>query len=245
MRVRCEAEGSTQHEIEKTAEQRQKTAKILAAMLVFLLAEQPQGYRIQLSDSTGREHDGNRFRESEEVDEEQTVSEKSAGETTGIPEKREAQEAAPEETVQVYICGAVASPGVYTLPGGSRVVQAVEAAGGFLPDAEEKILNLARKIEDGEQITVWTREEAENMEITETPQQNTGGTEPGFRFRQSQPEHGRKRRTDDTLRHRREPCGCHHRLPRSKRPVWFVEEIMNIEGIKGKMFEKIRGSIEV
>ena len=43
----------------------------------------------------------------------------------------------------------------------------------------------------------------------------------GFRFRQSQPEHGRKRRTDDTLRHRREPCGCHHRLPRSKRPVWF------------------------
>lgn len=37
------------------------------------------------------------------MDEEQTVSEKSAGETTGIPEKREAQEAAPEETVQVYI----------------------------------------------------------------------------------------------------------------------------------------------
>lgn len=33
------------------------------------------------------------------------------------------------------------------------------------------------EIEDGEQITVWTREEAENMEITETPQQNTGGTE--------------------------------------------------------------------
>ena len=83
----------------------------------------------------------------------------------------------PKKTVQVYICGAVASPGVYTLPGGSRVVQAVEAAGGFLPDAEEKILNLARKIEDGEQITVWTREEAENMESTETPQQNTGGTE--------------------------------------------------------------------
>ena len=53
----------------------------------------------------------------------------------------------------------------------------MEAAGGFLPDAEEKILKLARKIEDGEQITGWTREEAENMESTETLQQNTGGTE--------------------------------------------------------------------
>lgn len=55
-------------------------------------------------------------------------------------------------------------------------MQAVEAAGGFLPDAEEKILNLARKIEDGEQITVWTREEAEKPGKHETPQQNMGGT---------------------------------------------------------------------
>ena len=203
--------------LKKQQDRGRKHAKILAAMLVFLLCGcNHRDTEYKLSDSTGGSTAETVFGNQKEVDEEQTVSEKSAGETTGIPEKREAQEAAPEETVQVYICGAVASPGVYTLPGGSRVVQAVEAAGGFLPDAEEKILNLARKIEDGEQITVWTREEAENMEITEY-----GRHGAGFRFRQSQPEHGRKRRTDDTLRHRREPCGCHHRLPRSKRPVWF------------------------
>ncbi len=64
----------------------------------------------KLSDSTGGSTAETVFGNQKEVDEEQTVSEKSAGETTGIPEKREAQEAAPEETVQVYICGAVASP---------------------------------------------------------------------------------------------------------------------------------------
>ncbi len=48
LRVRCEAEGSTQHEIEKKQQDRgRKHAKILAAMLVFALRMQPQGYRIQ------------------------------------------------------------------------------------------------------------------------------------------------------------------------------------------------------
>ncbi|MEQ2718039.1 helix-hairpin-helix domain-containing protein [Fusicatenibacter saccharivorans] len=179
------------------------------------------------------------------MDEEQTVSGKSAGETTGIPEKREAQEAAPEETVQVYICGAVASPGVYTLPGGSRVVQAVEAAGGFLPDAEEKILNLARKIEDGEQITVWTREEAENMEITETPQQNTGGTEQASGSGKVNLNTAGKEElmTLSGIGESRADAIIAYR--EANGPFGSIEEIMNIEGIKGKMFEKIRGSIEV
>ena len=154
--------------LKKQQNRGRKHAKILAAMLVFLLCGcNHRDTEYKLSDSTGGSTAETVSENQKEMDEEQTVSGKSAGETTGIPEKREAQEAAPEETVQIYICGAVVSPGVYTLPGGSRVVQAVEAAGGFLPDAEEKILNLARKIEDGEQITVWTREEAENMENTE------------------------------------------------------------------------------
>ena len=114
--------------LKKQQERGRKHAKILAAMLVFLLCGcNHRDTEYKLSDSTGGSTAETVFGNQKEVDEEQTVSEKSAGETTGIPEKREAQEAAPEETVQVYICGAVASPGVYTLPCGSRVVQAVEA----------------------------------------------------------------------------------------------------------------------
>ncbi len=54
----------------------------------------------------------------------------------------------------VYVSGAVATPGVYTLPDGSRVEAAVQAAGGFLPGAEPSNINLAMLIEDGEQINV-------------------------------------------------------------------------------------------
>lgn len=136
-------------------------------------------------------------------------------------------------------------PGVYTLPGGSRVVQAVEAAGGFLPDAEEKILNLARKIEDGEQITVWTREEAENMEITETPQQNTGGTEQASGSGKVNLNTAGKEElmTLSGIGESRADAIIAYR--EANGPFGSVEEIMNIEGIKEKMFEKIRGSIEV
>ena len=113
--------------LKKQQDRGRKHAKILAAMLVFLLCGcNHRDTEYKLSDSTGGSTAETVFGNQKEVDEEQTVSEKSAGETTGIPEKREAQEAAPEETVQVYICGAVASPGVYTLPGGSRVVQSVD-----------------------------------------------------------------------------------------------------------------------
>ena len=232
--------------LKKQQNRGRKYAKILAAMLVFLLCGcNHRDTEYKLSDSTGGSTAETVSENQKEVDEEQTVSGKSAGETTGIPEKREAQEAAPEETVQVYICGAVVSPGVYTLPGGSRVVQVVEAAGGFLPDAEEKILNLARKIEDGEQITVWTREEAENMEITETPQQNTGGTEQASGSGKVNLNTAGKEElmTLSGIGESRADAIIAYR--EANGPFGSIEEIMNIEGIKEKMFEKIRGSIEV
>ncbi|MEZ0395910.1 MAG: ComEA family DNA-binding protein [Anaerolineales bacterium] len=54
----------------------------------------------------------------------------------------------------VYVTGAVATPGVYILPPGSRVADAVEAAGGFAEGAEQERINLAALLQDGEQIDV-------------------------------------------------------------------------------------------
>ncbi len=54
----------------------------------------------------------------------------------------------------VDVEGAVASPGVYTLPPGSRVRDALEAAGGLLPQAERSALNLAAPLEDGSRLRV-------------------------------------------------------------------------------------------
>jgi competence protein ComEA len=54
----------------------------------------------------------------------------------------------------VYINGAVATPGLYTLPEGSRVDNALKAAGGSLPGAELTNINLADLLKDGQQINI-------------------------------------------------------------------------------------------
>jgi competence protein ComEA len=62
--------------------------------------------------------------------------------------------------VIVDVRGAVAKPGVYTLTAGSRVQDALAQAGDVLPNAETRALNLARRVNDGEQIYVPTIGEA-------------------------------------------------------------------------------------
>ncbi len=54
----------------------------------------------------------------------------------------------------IDVRGAVANPGVYTLPEGSRVQDAVKSAGNSLSNGDTSALNLARKLNDGEQIFV-------------------------------------------------------------------------------------------
>lgn len=51
--------------------------------------------------------------------------------------------------VLVQVGGAVQKPGVFSLPQGSRVYQAIEAAGGLAPDADVQALNQAALLEDG------------------------------------------------------------------------------------------------
>lgn len=57
-------------------------------------------------------------------------------------------------TLTVYVSGAVVSPDVYSLPAGSRVQQAVQAAGGFARDAAQAAINLAQPLVDGQQVHV-------------------------------------------------------------------------------------------
>ncbi|MFD1939101.1 MULTISPECIES: helix-hairpin-helix domain-containing protein [Nonomuraea] len=57
-------------------------------------------------------------------------------------------------SVMVHVAGKVRKPGVYTLPGGSRVTDAVQAAGGVRTGTPTGSVNLARRVVDGEQIVV-------------------------------------------------------------------------------------------
>jgi competence protein ComEA len=56
--------------------------------------------------------------------------------------------------VVVHVAGAVRRPGVYRLPSGSRVTDAVRRAGGFARDAGRDGINLAARLSDGQQVVV-------------------------------------------------------------------------------------------
>ena len=58
------------------------------------------------------------------------------------------------EDVVVHVAGAVRRPGVYRLPEGSRVTDAIERAGGTTPGAARDAINLAAPLADGQQVQI-------------------------------------------------------------------------------------------
>lgn len=81
---------------------------------------------------------------------------------TGFSLSSAFEEAAREEersSICVHVSGEVASPGICYLEEGARVADAIDAVGGMLPSAAADALNLARPLEDGEQIIVISKEE--------------------------------------------------------------------------------------
>ncbi len=72
--------------------------------------------------------------------------------STAGPRVGEAAETAA--TVVVAVVGLVGRPGLVTVPTGSRVADAVEAAGGLLPGTDPAAVNLAAVVSDGQQISV-------------------------------------------------------------------------------------------
>ncbi|MDO4622208.1 MAG: ComEA family DNA-binding protein [Eubacteriales bacterium] len=153
-------------------------------------------------------------------------------------------------TIFVYVCGAVAVPGVYELPEGSRVYEAVAAAGGLLPEADERCLNQAVLLTDGLQITVFTREEtagkvpAESMVTGMTGDAAAGGTADSGTGKVNLNTADKEElmtlpgigaaRAESIIRYRTENGSFSS-----------IEDIQNIEGIKAKAFEKIKDYIEV
>jgi len=84
--------------------------------------------------------------------------------------KKDAQKETQEDTIQVYVAGAVEKPGVYKLQTGARVYEAIDMARS-LPAANLKVINLAQKLEDGQPIIVPAIGE-------ETSMTSTGGGAP-------------------------------------------------------------------
>lgn len=68
-----------------------------------------------------------------------------------------------QNRIYVHVCGEVALPGVYELTEGSRLYQAVEAAGGMTEQAADDFVNMAQLLSDGMQLRIPDRSEAEKL----------------------------------------------------------------------------------
>lgn len=64
--------------------------------------------------------------------------------------------ATTNKTIIVYVSGAVKKPGIVKMHQGDRIFQAIHQAGGFKPNAVKEALNLADRVQDGDQINVPT-----------------------------------------------------------------------------------------
>ena len=137
--------------------------------------------------------------------------------------------------IYVHICGEVNNPGVYELAEGSRIFEAVEAAGGFTEGAAQASLNLAQVISDEEQIVILTQDEAAEKARQEREQAagivnlNTASKEQLMTLTGIG-----ESRAEDILRYRQESGGFQ-----------AIEEIMNVPGIKESAYLKIKDSITV
>jgi competence protein ComEA len=83
------------------------------------------------------------------------------------------------EPLRVHVAGAVVRPGVYALPEDGRIEDAVEAAGGFVVEADKNALNLAAFLEDGERLDIpyvegYEPATEEEFAVTGTPSPNAG-----------------------------------------------------------------------
>lgn len=143
-----------------------------------------------------------------------------------------------EETIYVYVNGAVSNGGLYILPKGSRLYEAIEAAGGMTAEADPYYHNQARLLEDGEQIIVWTTEQT--SQIDENANRNPV-TDSGLvnintaNVEQLMQLSGIGETRAEAIVTYRETCGR----------FASIEDIQNVSGIKERLYEKIKDKITV
>ena len=177
-----------------------------------------------------------------------------------IPKQGQAEEQTPQtlsepENCVVHICGAVNEPGVYTLEKGDRIYQAIEKAGGFRQDAEQNYLNQADVLSDGMKIYVPTQEEAREAE--EDPVWVTPGAEGAGAPKEQGTENAGENPLSVNINTASQEQLC--TLPgvgssKAKSIIAYreqngayqrIEDIMNVEGIKEGVFQKIKDHISV
>ena len=159
-------------------------------------------------------------------------------------------------TICVFVCGAVVNEGVYELPKGSRVIDAVNAAGGYSEEADKNYVNQALYVTDTERVEIPTSEETEEL-------RKAGYTAGGAEC-VSEAEEGSERPADRSSSSGRININTAGRdelmtLPgigenKASKIIEYreshgrfgaAEEIMNVSGIGSSVYDKMKDHITV
>ena len=162
--------------------------------------------------------------------------------------------------IYVDVCGAVANPGVFQLAAGSRVFQAIEAAGGYLPEAALTCVNRAGVLTDGQQLYILTQEEMEwqGLDPAEMAGASDGqmngsagtGQNTGMTAQVQQDNRININTADEAQLTTLTGIGATRAQAiiayrEENGPFAAIEDIMNVQGIKEGTFAKIKDEIVV
>lgn len=158
-------------------------------------------------------------------------------------------------TIQVHVAGAVKLPGVYELPAGARVNEAVNLA-GLLPEANANALNLAAPLNDGQQVVVPRQGEAvaAAVNVGSLPALGSGpGSAPGVTAGATPANAGGKVNINTaTLQELDSLPGIGPTLAQrildyrtQKGPFRSIEDLQNVSGIGAKKFADLKDRVTV
>ena len=157
-----------------------------------------------------------------------------------LTEKEVKEEPLEQDLITVDVKGAVKSPGIYDLPVGSRVNDAVQKAGGLTEQADSKSLNLAQKVSDEALVYVPTKGEAAASQQTVSGTASSTSKEKKINLNKASLEELKQvkglggKRAQDIIDHRE-----------SNGKFKSVDELKKVSGIGTKTIEKLKDYVTV
>ena len=148
------------------------------------------------------------------------------------------EEAVEQDLITVDVKGAVKTPGIYDLPVGSRINDAVQKAGGLTDNADSKSINLAQRISDEALVYVPTKEEATSQEMPSSTSNSKENKKVNLNKASLEELKQVKglgaKRAQDIIDHRE-----------SNGKFKSVDELKKVSGIGAKMIEKLKEYVTV
>lgn len=154
--------------------------------------------------------------------------------------KEEKEESLEQELITVDVKGAVKSPGIYDLPVGSRVHDAVQKAGGLTEQADSKSLNLAQKVSDEALVYVPSKGEEAASQQAASGTTPSSSKEKKINLNKASLEELRQvkglggKRAQDIIDHRE-----------ANGKFKSVDELKKVSGIGAKTIEKLKDYVTV